>query len=77
MNYIRTKLRFSLLRSVLVAIYGVRSKQDMKHRESCLSDLDFGLIPNEQTFECMYMYIIDFTSLSFFSFIILLNIDNY
>ena len=52
MNYIRTKLRFSLLRSVLVAIYGVRGKQDMKQRESCLSDLDFGLIPHEQTFEC-------------------------
>ena len=48
MNFIRTRIRFSLLKSTLVAIRGERGK-------SCggvpLSDLSLNLIPEQSTYE--------------------------
>jgi len=44
MTYIRTKLRFSLLRSTLAAIRGFRGKRSGVHLQD-LTDIDFSLIP--------------------------------
>jgi len=44
MTYIRTKLRFALLRSTLAAIRGIRGKQSDIHLQN-LTDIDFSLIP--------------------------------
>jgi len=44
MTYIRTKLRFALLRSTLAAIRGFRGKQSDVHLQD-LTDIDFSLIP--------------------------------
>ena len=49
-NFVRTRLRFSLLRCVLIAVRGVRGK--MKN-ESYLSDsnISFNLIPTKNFYE--------------------------
>ena len=49
-NYIRTKIRFALLKSVLISLRGVRGKQ---RRETALptSAVDFGLIPECDAYE--------------------------
>ena len=52
MNHMRTKLRFALLKSVLVAIYGVRTKGKEKEREIPMAEVDFGLIPQANESEC-------------------------
>ena len=49
MNYIRTKLRVSLLRSTLVAIRGERGKR--RAPKTPLSELSLNLIPERQTYE--------------------------
>ena len=41
-NYIRTRLRFNLLRSILVAVRGERGKQ-IKH--GSVSSIEFGMVP--------------------------------
>ncbi len=51
LNYIRTKVRFSLLKSVLTAIYGVRDKHKYG-RTLQLSEVSFGLIPTDNNYEC-------------------------
>jgi len=43
-KYIRTKLRFALLRSTLAAIRGFRGKRSDVHLQD-LTDIDFSLIP--------------------------------
>ena len=43
-TYIRTKLRFALLRSTLAAIRGFRGKRSDGHLQD-LTDIDFSLIP--------------------------------
>jgi len=43
-TYIRTKLRFALLRSTLAAIRGFRGKRSDVHLQG-LTDIDFSLIP--------------------------------
>ena len=50
MGHMRTKLRFSMLRSTLIALRGVRSKQQHRYEPS-LSFLDFGLIPESLSYE--------------------------
>ncbi len=42
-NFVRTKLRFSLLRSVLIAVRGVRGK---RISEPYLGNIAFNLVPN-------------------------------
>ena len=51
-NYIRTKIRFSLLKAVLIAIHGIRGKPDRNSQVTPVADLAFGLIPNEVDYEC-------------------------
>ena len=49
-NHIRTKIRVSLLKSVLVAIRGERGRG--RKRESLpISDLSLNLIPEQRTYE--------------------------
>ena len=45
MAYIRTKISFALLKSVLIAIHGIRGKQTKKNTP--ISEVSFGLIPSE------------------------------
>jgi len=44
MTYIKTKLRFALLRSTLAALRGFQGKQSDVHLQD-LTDIDFSLIP--------------------------------
>ncbi len=48
-NFMRTKLRFSLLRSVLVAVRGVRGKAI---QEPYLGNISFNLIPSMNFYDC-------------------------
>ena len=48
MNHLRTRLRFSLLRSILISIRGSRGKRIFSHD---LSDVAFNLIPQELSYE--------------------------
>ena len=50
-NHIRTRIRFSLLRSVLVAVRGERGKKQAAQRS--VSAVAFNLIPNAMQYECM------------------------
>ena len=47
-GHIRTKLRFALLRSVLVAIRGIRGKESVYDNNM---EVSFNLIPQEQCYE--------------------------
>ena len=49
-NYIRTKIRFALLRSVLISLRGVRGKQK-KDSTTPTSAVAFGLIPEKESYE--------------------------
>ena len=51
MNYIRTKLRFSLLKSILVAIRGVRGRGMREDAEVPISDLSLNIIPERSGYE--------------------------
>ena len=50
MNHIRTRLRFALLRSVLIAVRGERGKA--KINDENLYDVSFNLIPTVSSYEC-------------------------
>ena len=53
LSYIRTRISFSMLKSVLVSIHGVREKQGRKaHGTKNVSEVAFGLIPSEESYEC-------------------------
>ena len=47
MNYIRTRLRFSLLKSTLIAVRGVRGRQKKEHTTP-ISDISFNLLDDNQ-----------------------------
>ncbi len=51
-SYIRTKVRFALLKAVLIAIHGIRGRPDRTHQYTPIADLAFGLIPSEGDYEC-------------------------
>ena len=48
-NHIRTRIRFSLLKSVLIAVRGVRGRS--RNTDSQISDLSLNLTPERQTYE--------------------------
>lgn len=50
-NHLRTRLRFSLLKSILVAIRGARGKQTQPWMEDNLANISFNLIPYVKTYE--------------------------
>ena len=50
MNHIRTRVRFTLLKSTLIAIRGERGKQK-KSDGKCLSELSFNTVPDMPTYE--------------------------
>ena len=49
-NHIRTKLRFSLLKSILIAIHGERGRR-RRGNEAPISDLSLNLIPERSSYE--------------------------
>ena len=52
-NYIRTRVSFAMLKSILVTIHGVRNKQKSRDRGTRnAADVAFGLIPEEDSYEC-------------------------
>ena len=48
-DHMRVKLRFTLLRSVLVSLRGARGRE--KHQTTPLNYLEFGLIPEVNSYE--------------------------
>ena len=50
MNHIRTRIRFCLLRSALIAVRGVRGKQ-RQQKAAPISELSFNLIPDMPAYE--------------------------
>ena len=50
-NYIRTKIRFALLKSVLLSLRGVRGKQQKEDSMMATSAVAFGLIPERVSYE--------------------------
>ena len=51
MTYVRTRLRYALLKATLVAIRGFRGKQVQVSREEEIDEIAFNLIPEEITYE--------------------------
>ncbi len=51
MSHIRTRLRFSLLKSILVAIRGARGRKALYSEENNLNNISFNLIPYVKTYE--------------------------
>ncbi len=52
-NYIRTRVSFAMLKSILVSIHGVREKYGKKGPViRNVSEVEFGLIPTEDIYEC-------------------------
>ena len=47
MNYIRTKISFALLKSVLISVTGVRGVSRRNNTLTPISDIAFNLIPVE------------------------------
>ena len=47
--YIRTKVRFALLKSTLISIRGIRGKK--RNYTTPISEVSFGLIPSEKHYE--------------------------
>lgn len=50
MNHVRTRLRFALLKSVLVAIRGYRGRT-LQRLPTDIGEIDFNLIPEERCYE--------------------------
>ena len=50
-NYIRTKIRFALLKSVLVSLRGVRGRQQKEDSMIATSAVAFGLVPEKVSYE--------------------------
>ena len=50
-NYIRTKIRFALLKSVLLSLRGVRGKQQKEDSMMATSAVAFVLIPERLSYE--------------------------
>ena len=59
-NHIRTRFRFDLLRSTLIALRGIRGRSTAQHLE--LQDISFNLMPQKTSFEvslicfCKFFY---------------------
>ena len=51
-NYIRTRISFAMLKAVLVSIHGVRGKKEKQPHIKNVSDVEFGLVPSEDIYEC-------------------------
>ena len=49
MSYLRTRLRFSLLRSVLIAVRGVQGKT---MKEPYIGSVAFNLVPTSNSYDC-------------------------
>ena len=52
MNYLRTRLRFALLRSTLIGIRGERGKSKNEHNNVSLDEISLNLIPSANAYEC-------------------------
>ena len=50
MNHLRTRIRFSLLKSTLLAIRGERGRSKNR-KENTISDLSFNMVPDMPTYE--------------------------
>ena len=51
MSHLRTRLRFSLLKSILVALRGARGKRTEQSNEQSIGNVSFNLIPYFKTYE--------------------------
>ena len=52
MNHLRTRIRFSLLKSTLLAVRGERGRSGKNRRkENNITDLSFNMVPDMPTYE--------------------------
>ena len=53
-NYIRTRLSFAMLKAIAVSIHGLRGRKEKRSSDETtfVNDVQFGLIPSEETYEC-------------------------
>ena len=51
MSHLRTRMRFSLLKSILVALRGARGKRTEQSTEQSIGNVSFNLIPYFKTYE--------------------------
>ncbi len=51
MSHIRTRLRFSLLKSIIIAVRGARGRTSRTWEEDNLSNISFNLIPYDRTYD--------------------------
>ncbi len=52
MNYIRTRLRFAMLRSTLIGIRGERGKANKKLGDVSLDNVSLNIMPVVNSYEC-------------------------
>ena len=50
-NYIRTKIRFTILRSTLIALRGTRGKGKTMYDNIKMDNISLNIIPNSKTYE--------------------------
>ena len=50
-SHVRTRIRFALLRSTLIAVRGERGRRRRKETETPLSEISFNLIPERASYE--------------------------
>ena len=51
MNHIRTRLRFAMLKTVLISLRGERGKPKRLNDDYDLENVSFNLIPNARSYE--------------------------
>ena len=52
MNYMRTRLRFAILRSTLIGIRGERGRSNNRLKEISLDEISLNIIPTANSYEC-------------------------
>ena len=52
MNYIRTRLRFAILRSTLIGIRGERGRSNKNTNDISLDDISLNIMPMLDSYEC-------------------------
>ena len=47
MTYLRTRLRFALLKATVIAVRGYRGRAKKEETESCVDEISFNIIPEK------------------------------
>ena len=52
MNYIRTRLRFAILRSTLIGVRGERGRYNRNSKDISLDEISLNIMPALDSYEC-------------------------